>query len=81
MYGLPQSVCRFVDEERLRIERLLQISRVSGTKNLEGDEFSLKCLPLTSQPDKLTSCQFVRNKKNLVLYIPIGLGNIQSILK
>jgi DNA replication protein DnaC len=60
--------------ERLRKVRLFQKAAFPVRKTLEGYEFHSLRLPSTLQTDELTSCQFVRDKKNLVLYGPVGTG-------
>jgi DNA replication protein DnaC len=60
--------------ERLRKVRLFQKAAFPVRKTLEGYEFQSLRLPSTLQTDELTSCQFVRDKKNLVLYGPVGTG-------
>ncbi|MCY9667948.1 IS21-like element helper ATPase IstB [Paenibacillus alginolyticus] len=60
--------------ERLRKVRLFQKAAFPVRKTLEGYEFQALRLPSTLQTDELTSCQFVRDKKNLVLYGPVGTG-------
>lgn len=60
--------------ERLRKVRLFQRAAFPVRKTLEGYEFQSLRLPSTLQTDELTSCQFIRDKKNLVLYGPVGTG-------
>lgn len=60
--------------ERLRKARLFQRAAFPVRKTLEGYEFYSLRLPQSLHPDELTSCQFVRDKKNLVLYGPVGTG-------
>lgn len=60
--------------ERLRKARLFQRAAFPVRKTLETYEWTALRLPSTLQPDELTSCQFVRDKKNLVLYGPVGTG-------
>lgn len=60
--------------ERLRKARLFQKAAFPVRKTLEGYEWNALRLPSTLQPDELTSCQFVRDKKNLVLFGPVGTG-------
>lgn len=60
--------------ERQRKVRLFQKAAFPVRKTLEGYEFQALRLPSTLQTDELTSCQFVRDKKNLVLYGPVGTG-------
>jgi DNA replication protein DnaC len=60
--------------ERLRKARLFQRAAFPVRKTLEAYEWNMLRLPSTLQPDELTSCQFVRDKKNLVLYGPVGTG-------
>lgn len=60
--------------ERLRKARLFQRAAFPIRKTLETYEWNALRLPSTLQPDELTSCQFVRDKKNLVLYGPVGTG-------
>lgn len=60
--------------ERLRKVRLFQRAAFPVRKTLEAYEWNALRLPSTLQPDELTSCQFVRDKKNLVLYGPVGTG-------
>lgn len=60
--------------DRQRRIRLFQRAGFPVRKTLEGYEWNALRLPSTLQPDELTSCQFVRDKKNLVLYGPVGTG-------
>nr|WP_216626102.1 ATP-binding protein [Paenibacillus plantarum] len=60
--------------ERLRNVRLFQKAAFPVKKTLEGYEFHSLLLPFTLQTDELTSRQFVRDKKNLVLYGPVSMG-------
>jgi DNA replication protein DnaC len=60
--------------ERLRKARLFQRAAFPVRKTLEGYEWSALRLPSALEPDELTSCQFVRDKKNLVLFGPVGTG-------
>lgn len=60
--------------ERQRKVRLFQKAAFPVRKTLEGYEFHSLRLPSTLQTDELTLCQFVRDKKNLVLYGPVGTG-------
>lgn len=60
--------------ERLKKARLFQRAAFPVRKTLEGYEFHAIRLPSTLQKDELTSCQFIRDKKNLVLYGPVGTG-------
>ncbi len=60
--------------ERLRKQRLFQRAAFPVRKTLDGYEFNAVKLPTAMDMDKLTSCQFVHEKKNLVLYGPVGTG-------
>ncbi|WP_174819982.1 IS21-like element helper ATPase IstB [Paenibacillus koleovorans] len=60
--------------ERLRKARLFQRAAFPIRKTVEGYEFHSLRLPSTLSTDELTSCQFVRDKKNLVLFGPVGTG-------
>lgn len=60
--------------ERLRKLRLFQRAAFPIRKTLEGYELNALRLPSGLSTDELTSCQFVRDKKNLVLYGPVGTG-------
>lgn len=60
--------------ERLRKANLFKRAVFPVRKTLETYEWHALRLPSTLQPDELTSCQFVRDKKNLVLYGPVGTG-------
>lgn len=60
--------------DRLRKVRLFQRAAFPIRKTLEGYEFHSLRLPSTLLTDELTSCQFIRDKKNLVLYGPVGTG-------
>ncbi len=66
--------------ERLRKARLFQRAAFPIRKTLEGYELNALRLPSTLHPDELTSCQFIRDKKNLVLYGPVGTGNYRKDL-
>ncbi|MCP3776471.1 ATP-binding protein [Paenibacillus sp. MZ04-78.2] len=60
--------------ERLRKVRLFQKAAFPVRKTLAGYELQSLRLPSTLQTNELTSCQFIRDKKNLVLYGPVGKG-------
>lgn len=60
--------------ERMRKLRLFQRAAFPVRKTLEDYEWNTLRLPSILTPDELTSCQFVRDKKNLVLYGPVGTG-------
>lgn len=60
--------------ERVRKTRLYQKAAFPVRKTLEGYDFAALRLPSTLTPEELTSCQFIRDKKNLVLYGPVGTG-------
>lgn len=60
--------------ERLRKTRKFQRAAFPVRKTLEAYEWTSVRLPSTLSPDELTSCQFVRDKKNLILYGPVGTG-------
>jgi len=60
--------------ERLRKLRLFQRAAFPVRKTLEGYEFNMLRLPSGLTWDDLSSCQFVGDKKNLVLYGPVGTG-------
>lgn len=60
--------------ERMRKLRLFQRAAFPIRKTLEGYELNALRLPSDLSTDELTSCQFVRDKKNLVLYGPVGTG-------
>jgi DNA replication protein DnaC len=60
--------------ERLRKIRLFQRAGFPVRKTLEGYELNALRLPTNLTIDELTSCQFVQDKKNLVLYGPVGTG-------
>lgn len=60
--------------DRQRRIRLFQRADFPVRKTLEGYEWHALRLPSTLPPDELTSCQFVRDKKNLVLFGPVGTG-------
>lgn len=60
--------------ERIRKTRLYQKAAFPVRKTLEGYDFASLRLPSSLVQDELTSCQFVRDKKNLVLYGPVGTG-------
>jgi DNA replication protein DnaC len=60
--------------ERMRKERLFRKAAFPIRKTLESYEFSQVKLPSVITMDELTSCQFIRDKRNLVLYGPVGTG-------
>lgn len=60
--------------ERLRRARLFQRAAFPVRKTLEAYEWNAVRLPSSLPPDELTRCQFVREKKNLVMYGPVGTG-------
>ena len=60
--------------ERQRKIRLFQKAAFPVRKTLEGYEFSALRLPSALPLGELTSCQFIRDKRNLVLYGPVGTG-------
>jgi DNA replication protein DnaC len=60
--------------ERIRKERLFRKAAFPIRKTLEAYEFNQIRLPKAITLDELTSCQFVREKRNLVLYGPVGTG-------
>lgn len=60
--------------ERVRKERLFRKAGFPFRKTLEGYEFNQIRLPSAITMDELTSCQFIRDKRNLVLYGPVGTG-------
>lgn len=60
--------------ERLRRLRLFQKAAFPVRKTLEAYEWNAIRLPTGLPRDELVDCQFVRDKKNLVLYGPVGTG-------
>mgnify|MGYP005851956209 CR=1 FL=1 len=60
--------------ERMRKERLFRKASFPIRKTLEAYEFNQVRLPNAISMDELTSCQFIREKRNLVLYGPVGTG-------
>ena len=66
--------------ERQKRIRLFQKAAFPVRKTLDGYEFNAMRLPSTLLMDELTSCQFVQEKKNLVLYGPVGTGNYRNYL-
>lgn len=60
--------------ERVKKDRLFRRAAFPVRKTLEGYEFRQIRLPNALSKDELTSCQFVRDKRNLVLYGPVGTG-------
>ncbi|QRF23868.1 AAA family ATPase [Alicyclobacillus sp. TC] len=60
--------------ERQKRIRLFQKAAFPVRKTLEGYEFSALRLPSTLPLDELISCQFIQEKKNLVMYGPVGTG-------
>ena len=61
--------------ERGKKGRLLNRAGFPVFKSFEGYEFSDIRLPPAFSRDELLSCQFVKEKKNLVLYGGVGTGN------
>ena len=60
--------------ERGKKSRLLNRAGFPVFKSFEGYDFSDIRLPPTFDRDELLSCQFVQEKKNLVLYGGVGTG-------
>ncbi len=60
--------------ERMRKERLFRKAAFPIRKTLEAYEFNQIKLPSTITLDELTTCQFIHDKRNLVLYGPVGTG-------
>lgn len=60
--------------ERMRKDRLFRKAAFPIRKTLEGYDYDHVRLPATLTMDELTSCQFIRDKRNLVLYGPVGTG-------
>jgi DNA replication protein DnaC len=60
--------------ERSRKTRLLNRAGFPVLKSFDGYEFHCVRLPPTLDKDELLSCRFILEKKNLVLYGPVGIG-------
>lgn len=60
--------------EQVRKDRLFRKACFPIRKTLEGYEFQQIRLPGAITLDDLVSCQFIREKRNLVLYGPVGTG-------
>lgn len=60
--------------ERLRKDRLFRKAGFPVRKTLEGYEFNQIRLPATLLKNDLLTCQFIKDKRNLVLYGPVGTG-------
>lgn len=60
--------------ERMQKDRLFRKAAFPVRKTLESYEFNQIRLPSAISKDELTSCQFIRDKRNLVLYGPVGTG-------
>lgn len=78
-------LCRILADEHLRREaskraRLLQRASFPVLKSFADYEFHCVRMPPTLTKEELLSCQFIDEKKNLVLYGPVGLGNYRKIL-
>jgi DNA replication protein DnaC len=63
-----------VHRERMRKDRLFRKASFPIRKTLEAYEFNQIRLPSAITMDELTSCQFIHDKRNLVLYGPVGTG-------
>lgn len=60
--------------KQVRKDQLFRKAGFPFRKTLEGYEFNQIRLPSAITLDELTSCQFIRDKRNLVLYGPVGTG-------
>lgn len=60
--------------ERSRRARLMNRAHFPVLKSLEGYEFGCVRLPSSFPQKELISCRFIQEKKNLVLYGPVGIG-------
>lgn len=60
--------------EQVRKDRLFRKASFPVRKTLEDYEFHQIRLPAAITLDDLVSCQFIREKRNLVLYGPVGTG-------
>lgn len=60
--------------ERVRRERLLKRAAFPVRKNLEGYDWHSLKLPHSLSLDELVGCVFVKRRRNLVLYGPVGTG-------
>jgi len=60
--------------EQVRKDRLFRKAYFPVRKTLEGYESHQIRLPGAIALDELASCQFIREKRNLVLYGPVGTG-------
>lgn len=60
--------------ERLRRERLLERAAFPVRKTLDDYEWTALRLPAALPAEDVTSCNFVRMKRNLILYGPVGTG-------
>ena len=60
--------------ERLRRERLLKRAAFPVRKTLDDYEWTALRLPAALPAEDVTSCNFVRMKRNLILYGPVGTG-------
>lgn len=56
--------------ERLRKDRMFRKAAFPIRKTLEGYEFKQVRFPASLSRDELLTCQFVRDKRNLVMYGP-----------
>ena len=58
----------------MRWERLLKRAAFQVRKTLDDYEWDVLRLPAALPPEEVTSCNFVRMKRNLVLYGSVGTG-------
>lgn len=63
-----------IARERSKRVRLLNRANFPVLKSMDDYEFHCLRLPPALTRDELLSCQFIREKKNLVLYGPVGIG-------
>lgn len=61
-------------QECMRLERLLKRASFPVRKTLDDYEWNVLRLPAAVPPEEVTSCNFVRMMRNLVLYGPVGTG-------
>lgn len=60
--------------EGMRRERLLKRAAFPVHKTLDDYEWDVLRLPAALPPEEVTSCNFMRMKRNLILYGPVGTG-------
>lgn len=60
--------------EQGRQERLIKLAGFPAYKSFEGYEYHCVKLPPALSREELENCSFIKGKKNLVLYGPVGIG-------